>query len=108
MQSALTEYGHYEQMRFIFEMNIITNNLILGLLGNERDAKPLDCKRFNLSFTGHYRIPGANMASGFLSVGYYGSDPYNVYYQRSLYFLRFGLGIGFFHINIENLNNQSI
>ena len=52
-------------------------------------------KRLNITVTGSYRIWGTPFAGLFAQVGYYGSDPYNVYFQQSLFFIRAGISAGF-------------
>jgi hypothetical protein len=52
-------------------------------------------KRLNISLTGSYRIWGTPFAGLFAQVGYYGCDPYNVYFQQSMFFVRAGLSAGF-------------
>jgi hypothetical protein len=52
-------------------------------------------KRMNITLTGSYRIWGTPFAGVFAQVGYYGSDPYNVYFQQSLLFVRAGISAGF-------------
>lgn len=48
-------------------------------------------KRLNMAFTAHY-LPWLRLPVGvFAQAGYYGSDPYNVYFQQSLWFYRVGL-----------------
>ena len=44
----------------------------------------------------YWRIPSTPNASFFASTGYYGSDPYNIYYPDSYFFGRAGLAFGFF------------
>ena len=52
-------------------------------------------KRLNITLTASYRIWGTPFAGLFAQVGYYGSDPYNVYFQQSLFFIRAGISAGF-------------
>lgn len=53
-------------------------------------------RRLNIAITGHWRIRGTGNASFFAQAGYYGSDPYSVFFMTRRYFARFGIGWGFF------------
>ncbi len=67
-----------------------------GPLGDLRTVPIYDItKRLNISVTGSFRIWGTPFAGMFFQVGYYGSDPYNVYFQQSLFVVRAGISGGF-------------
>ncbi|MBS1622634.1 MAG: hypothetical protein JST83_01345 [Bacteroidetes bacterium] len=67
-----------------------------GPLGDLRTVPIYDItKRLNISVTGSFRIWGTPFAGIFFQVGYYGSDPYNVYFQQSLFVVRAGISGGF-------------
>ena len=53
-------------------------------------------KRMNLYATLFWRITGAPNASLFAQFGYWGSDPYNIYFQQSLFQLRGGISMAFY------------
>ncbi len=53
-------------------------------------------RRLNATITMHLRLRGTGNASFFTQAGYYGSDPYSVYYMTRRYFVRCGIGWGFF------------
>jgi hypothetical protein len=78
---------HRESFRFTANATII--------YGNRFDLNPM-YTRFNFSLFFHYRIPSSPNASLFLGGGYYGSDPYNIFYRNTYCFLRCGLSLGFF------------
>ncbi|MDZ4838779.1 MAG: hypothetical protein SGJ04_02105 [Bacteroidota bacterium] len=50
-------------------------------------------KRINISVTYAWHLKGGATYL-FSEGGYYGSDPYNIYYQQSKFFIRAGLGLG--------------
>ncbi|MGV3502977.1 MAG: hypothetical protein ACO1O1_04670 [Adhaeribacter sp.] len=52
-------------------------------------------QRINFDFGFFRRILGGNTAA-FVMAGYYGNDPYNVYFENSYPFIRAGLALGFF------------
>lgn len=59
--------------------------------------------RFNIDASWHIRIPGSPNASGFIGAGYYGADPYNVFFDIEPYlFVRVGFGLGLFIAPIRN------
>ncbi len=53
-------------------------------------------KRMNIDFTWYERLGTTSDFAVFMRVGYYGSDPYNVYFQESLYVARIGISFGNF------------
>ena len=53
-------------------------------------------KRFNTDITWYERIGTTNDFAIFMRVGYYGSDPYNIYFQESLFIARVGIAFGVF------------
>jgi hypothetical protein len=53
-------------------------------------------KRLNLYGTLYYVFPRMSGAAVFAQTGYYGSDPYNAYFQESQWFWRIGLALGSF------------
>jgi hypothetical protein len=56
-------------------------------------------RRINAEIGVFKRIAAANTAI-FAMVGYYGNDPYNIYYSKNYAFIRAGLALGFFvHTN---------
>lgn len=52
-------------------------------------------KRINAEIGFYWRVSGGN-TSLFAATGYYGNDPYNIYYSKSYGYFRFGLALGFF------------
>ncbi len=52
-------------------------------------------KRINIDLGYYKRISTGNTAL-FAMVGYYGNDPYNIYYPKNYFFARAGLALGFF------------
>ena len=81
----------YLDMEYIWDLPYRT-----GPIQNLRNVPIYDItKRMNITVTGSYRIWGTPFAGLFAQVGYYGSDPYNVYFQQSMFFVRAGLSAGF-------------
>ena len=52
-------------------------------------------KRLNFDMGAYCRIASGNTAV-FLMGGYYGNDPYNIFYSKDYFFIRGGLALGFF------------
>jgi hypothetical protein len=52
-------------------------------------------KRINADIGIYWRVSGGN-TSLFAATGYYGNDPYNIYYSKSYGFFRLGVALGFF------------
>ncbi len=53
-------------------------------------------KRLNVDVTWYERIGTSNDFAVFMRVGYYGSDPYNIYFQESIFVARVGIAFGVF------------
>lgn len=79
----------YRKERYRFEVNLTTN---LERLDPSHNAL---YKKISVDFGYFKRILGGNTAA-FIMAGYYGSDPYNVYFENSYPFIRGGLALGFF------------
>lgn len=52
-------------------------------------------KRLNAEFSFNYSMPFMQNAFLMASVGYYGEDPYNIYYRNQYTFIRLGISSGF-------------
>lgn len=63
--------------------------------GEAYGYKRLD-KRLNLYGTLYYVFPHVTHTGLFLQAGYYGSDPYNAYFQESQWFWRIGIAMSAF------------
>lgn len=61
-------------------------------------------RRVNADISGYMRLLAGNTAA-FLSIGYYGNDPYNVYFEKNYFFIRGGVALGFF-VNTNKLNSD--
>ena len=87
----------YANFTYIWDYDLNT-----GPLYNLSRARVYDItKRLNASITFSARIPGVSFAGLFLQTGYYGSDPYNVYFQQSVLFIRTGISMGFFSFDMN-------
>jgi hypothetical protein len=102
---AMNQYAYNEDMRFVLNLSWLMDGDYKAFYGKDmrpniyhmKDVPLFDAtKRLNITATLHTRIPNSAYASAFAQVGYYGSDPYNTYYNQSIYFFRFGLGWAFF------------
>lgn len=81
---------HRETYRMVLNATYIMGKRDLGLDDWRR--------RWNADLSLYRRIPGSPNTAGVLAVGYFGSDPYNIFYDTSPYFfVRLGLAIGFFY-----------
>ena len=66
-------------------------------IGGSRDRGLSDLEhRLNVDFSFYYRIPSSPNTSGFISLGYTGSDTYNIYYEQNYFYVRAGIALGFF------------
>jgi hypothetical protein len=53
-------------------------------------------KRLNIDLTWYERVGTQSDYALFARLGYYGSDPYNIYFQQSIFVFRFGVAFGVF------------
>jgi hypothetical protein len=85
-------YG--ENFRFVFHSTFVAGHRDKGLSAFD--------KRINADINFYWRLKGSPNTSLFTGTGYYGSDPYNIYYANSYFFIRAGIALGFFiapHLN---------
>lgn len=83
----LTNYFE-EKDRMVFDLTFIAGERDRGLSAFE--------KRINAAIQYYWRIKGSPNSSFFASAGYYGSDPYNIYYANSYFYFRAGIALGIF------------
>ena len=79
---------------YLKELNRIIVNASLNADKLDKPYSSLH-KRINLELGAYSRIAAGNTAV-FLMTGYYGNDPYNIYYSKDYFFIRAGLALGFF------------
>lgn len=58
-------------------------------------------KRLNIELTANYSLPFMQNVFLMASFGYYGEDPYNIYFQDHYAFMRFGISTGFIRYKIK-------
>lgn len=84
-----------EQWRLSLNMSLIADpRYSIGNQLVQRTARPTD--RINLYLTLYKPLNSNEYAALFIEGGYYGSDPYNIYFQHRMWFARIGLAFGFF------------
>lgn len=76
-----------EYVRFVLNTSFVVNRLAYD---NSL------ARKINADLAMFLRVSGNNTA-WFLMAGYYGSDPYNIYFQQSYWFCRTGIALGFFN-----------
>lgn len=88
-------HGHQvEESYYREKFRVVLNTTLIG--GHrDRGLSSLE-KRINAELNYYLRLPSSPNTSVFAGAGYYGSDPYNIYYQDSYFFFRAGLALGFF------------
>lgn len=87
-----TECYVREQFRVVLNTSFVTDNN-LSDLGGKMNAFN---RRINAEIIGTYRLHVSPNVAWMLTGGYYGSDPYNVYFEDSYFYVRAGLSFGFF------------
>ena len=96
---AVTPVQSKESWRFVLNISYILDPVYNS--GDEFTQTPVNIlnlsKRANFNLTAYCRsILASPNAALFLQVGYYGSDPYNIYFQQSFWQIRAGLALAFF------------
>lgn len=90
----LTPYQSKELCRFVWNLKFIADRELN--VGNINALQPATIsERINTNISMYWRIPGTQGVALFLQVGYYGSDNYNIYFQRRYIEIRSGLAYGF-------------
>ena len=91
-------FHNRETRRIVFNMSYI-----MDAVYNTSSFKTLEpvgffdaSKRLNLDLTWYERIGLTNDYAIFVRLGYYGSDPYNIYFQQSIFVARAGIAFGNF------------
>ncbi|RZK68603.1 MAG: hypothetical protein EOO85_23980 [Pedobacter sp.] len=59
-------------------------------------------RRLNAELSVNYGLPFMNNVFLMATAGYYGEDPYNIYFNDKYAFLRFGISTGFIRYKIRN------
>ena len=80
---------------FLRELGRIVFNATFIAGPRSRGLDALD-NRINADLQIHVRWPGSPNLSIFTGGGYFGSDPYNIYFEKHYFYFRLGLGMGFF------------
>jgi len=52
-------------------------------------------RRLNIEATGYYSLSWMRQTAFMLAAGYYGEDPYNIYFKDKYAWVRFGIAVGF-------------
>lgn len=92
---VLKRTDKFETTPFYRERNRLVLNTTLIMGSRDRDLNTFG-KRINVDLNYYWRVPSSPNTAVFVSAGYYGSDPYNIYYMNSYGFVRAGLAFGFF------------
>ncbi|HET8828336.1 MAG TPA: hypothetical protein VFM79_03305 [Pelobium sp.] len=77
--------------QFSYAVNPIKNSTITDIR-----------KRLNAEITANYSFPFMQNVFLMATVGYYGEDPYNIYFSDHYAFARFGISTGFIRYKIQN------
>ena len=83
-----------EKWRVLFNGTFIAGKRDLMGLGRVE-------RRINCEASFYWRLPHSDQSTLYAAVGYYGSDPYNIFYDQSYFFARIGFGLGAYsHIKL--------
>jgi hypothetical protein len=92
---VLRRSDKYENIPFYRERNRFVLNTTFIAGSRDHGMNKLS-KRINFDLNYYWRVPSSPNTALFLTTGYYGSDPYNIYYMDSYWFARAGIAFGFF------------
>ncbi len=102
----IPEIGHYKKIRsndekekwrlsihlnYIIDQEYSTGNNIV-----QKEVEFLDKSRINFYLSAFMPLRGSPYTALFCEAGYYGSDPYNIYFQYRMLYARFGVSLNFF------------
>lgn len=93
-----------EEERWRLSLNatyILDENYSIGNANDPKKVKDEDngvIYRTNIYLTAYLPFRGTPYTAFFIEGGYYGSDPYNIYFQYRMWYLRFGVALHFFNI----------
>jgi hypothetical protein len=77
MKVPVSNAYHREHYRIVWKSTFI---------GGKRTSELNNLKkRINTEGSFHYRIPSSPNAAVFGAIGYYGSDPYNIYFAQDYF-----------------------
>ena len=83
-----------EYWRIVLNASFIADNSTIGTALSKK-MNPFD-RRINADISWSFRLPGSSHVGLMATTGYYGSDPYNAYFENSFWFWRFGFSFGNF------------
>lgn len=92
LDTSYSECYAREQFRVVATTTLITDRNLPDLNGKMNALK----RRINAEVMVARRLPVSANVAWQVSAGYYGSDPYNAYFEDSYFFIRAGLAFGFF------------
>jgi hypothetical protein len=98
--AATSEAYSRENWRLLFNITFIAGKRDLELGGIE--------KRINAELLFNHHLFRAPQTGIFIAVGYYGSDPYNIYYDLSYPYIRAGISVGYFNAPSVNPVNSRL
>lgn len=86
-----------ERRRFLLNVSYAVDAELNRIQGNKiHPVRFFDTRRLNAELSFYEKLMRTPYASVFAQAGYYGSDPYNIYFPQDLFFFRVGLAFGFF------------
>ncbi len=96
----ITPPENYERLRLMADISfILDNNYYRGPNMNELERIGLLGlhRRLNIAASAYYVLKRSKNAAVFGEINYAGSDRYNIYFNQSLFQIKFGLAFGFFN-----------
>lgn len=90
-ESQLEKENFRLNTQFSYAVNSINNSAITDVR-----------KRLNVELSANYSFPFMQNVFLMAAVGYYGEDPYNIYFSDQYAFCRFGISTGFIKYKISN------
>lgn len=93
----------YHPLKEVWRLNAGVNYAL-----NRMNGYPFEAikKRLNAELSFHYSFPFMDNVFLMAAAGYYGEDPYNIYYKDKYAYLRFGISTGILRGRSRNLAAQ--
>ena len=100
---AVTGLERKEQNRVIVNLSYILDGTYNK--GTKENLTPIGFfdagKRMNIDISIYQRLKDTQSSAFFFQAGYYGSDPYNIYFAQSIFIIRAGLSLGNFLYEVD-------
>jgi len=94
---TVNNFQTLERFRVVLNYSHILDNNFRSSISATENLKKFHFRRINFDLTSYFRLLNTSYSSLFTRVGFYGSDPYNIYFNQSKWVIGGGLAFGFLY-----------